>query len=397
MGWFQYYAAGVAYNIKHVTVGTSQTLTYHVTNGSDAAASQSVTLVFGKQFSTSTANVTVGSTTSAGEQNKTVTGTTDANGDVSFTLVNNDSSVGSAKLFTQVAAYIVDASKEAIDITDIVYDPVGGVTPTPTMGTGWVSNPDISWMSATSNGTAVTQSSSSTAYVFASDTTRINFSLHSPNGAGQTFQVVPFDKSNVSVSVATLGSAQGSPTACDPDVANGGAGCMGSFDASGNATFAFTVSGISSSSLFKVQINGANATISTFATIAFNGTAASATPTPTPTATATPTPTPTPTVSAPLVRAAARVLGTAKVGTTVTASRGTWTGATSYSYRWYSCSAAGSAKTSAPSGCTVLARATTASMRLPANVKGKFIRVQVKGTNSAGSAYSYSATSLRVK
>ena len=398
-GW---YAAGLTYREAHITVGTSKSITYHVTDGSSAAAaSQAVTFVFGKQYSQSTANVTVGSTTSAGEGNKTVTGTTDSNGNVTFTLVSNDSSVGGSKLFTQVTAYVTDAAKDVVDITDVIYDPVGGPSPTPTqtMGSGWVSNPNISWMTATSNGTAVSQSSTSTAYVFASDTTRINFSLHAPSGAGQTFQVVPFEKTGINVSVATLGSAQGSPTACDPDVANGGAGCMGSFDINGNATFAFTVSGVSTASLFKVQINGGNATISAFATIAFNGTAVTATPTPTPTATSTPTPTPTPTptVSAPLVRAAAKVVGTAKVGSTVTASRGVWTGATSYTYKWFACSASGAARTSAPSGCTAIARSTSSAMKLSATLKGKYLRVQVRGTNRAGSAYSYSATSAKVK
>jgi hypothetical protein len=357
--------------------------------------------VFGKQYSQSTANVTVGSTTSAGEGNRTVTGTTDANGDVTFTLVSNDSSVGGSKLFTQVTAYVTDAAKDVVDITDVIYDPVGGPSPTPTqtMGTGWVANPNISWMTATSNGSTVSQSSSSSLYVFASNTTRINFTLNSPTGAGQTFQVVPFDKAGVNVSVATIGPSEGNSTSCDPDVANGGAGCMGKFDGSGNATFAFTVSGVSTASLFKVQINGVTGSVSTAAVITFNGTVVTATPTPTPTPTptATATPTPTPTVSAPLVRTAAKIVGIAKVGKTVTASRGVWTGATSYTYKWFACSASGAARTSAPSGCTAVARSTSSAMKLSATLKGKYLRVQVKGTNRAGSAYSYSATSIKIK
>jgi|GEM_PF-4299251 len=409
--WFMYYAAGVGYNVKHVTVGTSQALTYHVTNGGTAAASQAVTLVFGKQYSQANANVTVNGTTSAGEGNKTVTGTTDANGDVTFTLVSNDSSVGASKLYTQVAAYVTDAAKDVVDITDVLYDPVGGATATPTptqtMGSGWVLNPNISWLTATSNGSAVTQSNTSTAYTFASDSTRINFSLHYPAGAGQTFQVVPFDKASVNISVATLGGPQGDSTSCDPDVAGGGAGCMGKFDASGNATFAFNVSGVSSASSFRAQINGGNAGVSAFTTISFNGTSATATPTPTPTETATPTPTPTPTdtatptptptVSAPLVRSAAKVVGAAKVGQRMSINRGVWTGAKTYSYKWYICKAAGGAKSSAPAGCVVIPRATAMSMKLAASAKGKYIRVQVKGTNTMGSAYSYSATSAKVK
>ena len=412
-GWFQYYATGIAYNIIHATVGTTKVLTYHVSNAGSPVASQAVKFVFGKQYSVSNANVTVSGTTSVGEGNKTVSGTTDANGDVSFSVVSNDSSVGGTKLYTQVAAFISDASKEAIDITDIVYDSAGGTpspTPTQTLGTGWVSNPNISWLTATSNGSAVTQSNTSTAYTFASDTTRINFSLHSPSGAGQTFQVVPFGLSSVGVTVTTLGPAQGNSTSCDPDVANGAAGCMGSFDGSGNASFTFAVSGVSSSSSFRVQINGANASVSAFAVISFNGTVAgptptptptptataTPTPTPTPTATGTPTPSPTPTVSAPHVRSAAKISGTAKVGKTLTASRGSWTGSPAYTYKWYACSSSGSAKTSAPSGCVAISGATSSQYKVTATRKGKYIRVQVKGTNRAGSAFSYSATSSKV-
>jgi hypothetical protein len=346
----------------------------------------------------------VSGTTSAGEGNRVVTGTTDVNGDVSFTIVSNDSSAGSAKLFTQVTAYVTDAAVDTVDIVDVIFDPVGGVSPTPTptqtMGTGWVENPNISWLTAVSNGSAVSQSSTSSAYVFASDTSRINFTLQSPTGAGQTFQVVPFQSTGINISVPTRGPVGGNSTSCDPDVANAGAGCQATFDATGKATFAFDVSGVSSASSFRVQINGVTGKVSGFATITFNGTVVTATPTPTPTptptVTPTPTPTPTPTVSAPLVRTAAKVLGTAKVGKTITVSRGSWTGATSYSYTWYACTASGASRTSAPKGCVVISGATSSSLKLTSVRKGKYIRVKIKGTNRAGSAYSYSATSAKV-
>ena len=127
-GW---YHAGLGYRDAHVTVGTSKTITYHVTDGSAAASGRTVTFVFGKQYSNSTANVTVGAVSSTGNS-KTVTGVTDSNGNVSFTLANTDSSVGATKLFTQVAAYVTDPAVDTIDITDVIYDAASTPTPTPT-------------------------------------------------------------------------------------------------------------------------------------------------------------------------------------------------------------------------------------------------------------------------
>ena len=163
-GW---YHAGLGYREAHVTVGASKTITYHVTDGSNAASGRTVTLVFGKQYSGSTASVTVGGVTSTGDS-KTVNGVTDASGNVSFTIVNNDSSVGATKLYTQVAAYVTDPAVDTVDITDVVYDAASTPSPSPTptysvpgaptdvaikaaSGTSAV----ISWTAPTSNGGSV--------------------------------------------------------------------------------------------------------------------------------------------------------------------------------------------------------------------------------------------------
>ena len=129
-GW---YHTGLGYRETHVTVGASKTITYHVTDGSTSASGRTVTLVFGKQYSGSTANVTVGGVTSTGDS-KTVTGVTDSSGNVSFTVVSNDSSVGASKLYTQVAAYVTDPALDTVDITDVVYDAASSpsASPTPT-------------------------------------------------------------------------------------------------------------------------------------------------------------------------------------------------------------------------------------------------------------------------
>jgi len=123
-GW---YHSGLGYREAHVTVGAVKTITYHVTDGSTTAAGRTVTLVFGKQYSNSTANVTVSGVSSTGD-NKTVTGVTNSTGDVSFTITNTDSAVGATKLFTQVAAYVTDPAVDTVDITDVIYD----AAPTPT-------------------------------------------------------------------------------------------------------------------------------------------------------------------------------------------------------------------------------------------------------------------------
>jgi hypothetical protein len=80
----------------------------------------------------------------------------------------------------------------------------------------------------------------------------------------------------------------------------------------------------------------------------------------------------------------------------LTGGKGTWARATSYGYKWYACSAAGSAKTVVPSGCTAISGATAASFKLTTKQKGKFIRFAVTAKNSAGSTVSVSAASAKV-
>ena len=111
-----------------------------------------------------------------------------------------------------------------------------------------------------------------------------------------------------------------------------------------------------------------------------------------------PTPTPTPTVTAakPAASKAAGIAGTAKVAKSLVGGKGTWTGSPTFTYKWYACSAAGSAKTSVPSGCTAISGAAAASFKITAKQKGKFIRFGVTAKNAAGSAISVSAASAKV-
>ena len=105
---------------------------------------------------------------------------------------------------------------------------------------------------------------------------------------------------------------------------------------------------------------------------------------------------------APVMKTAASIAGTAKVGKSLTVAKGSWTGtpAPTYGYKWYRCTVAGStAKTAAPTSalkCSVIAKATAASYKLVAADKGKYVRAQVTATNSAGAKVSLTKTSAKV-
>jgi hypothetical protein len=91
-------------------------------------------LTFGKEFSGSNAKVNVGSVAAIGTQNKTVTGVTDSEGRVTFTLVNTDVAADAAnfpanlgadftgkKLFTQVSAWVTSQTQDSIDLVDFIF------------------------------------------------------------------------------------------------------------------------------------------------------------------------------------------------------------------------------------------------------------------------------------
>ncbi|MCX8530314.1 MAG: hypothetical protein ORN27_09670 [Rhodoluna sp.] len=106
---------------------------------------------------------------------------------------------------------------------------------------------------------------------------------------------------------------------------------------------------------------------------------------------------PTPVVAVkPGVRVAATVAGTAKVGKTLTAGKGSWTGTApiTYTYKWYRCTVvAKTATLAAPTAaakCSVIAGATTASHKVVTADVGKYLRVLVTARNSKGSTLSLS-------
>lgn len=100
----------------------------------------------------------------------------------------------------------------------------------------------------------------------------------------------------------------------------------------------------------------------------------------------------------PAVRVAATVAGTAKVGKTLTAGKGSWTGTAtiSYTYKWYRCSVvaktAGVGSPSSSAKCSTISGATKSAYKLAKADIGKYVRVLVTAKNSKGSSYSLSKT-----
>lgn len=79
-----------------------------------------------------------------------------------------------------------------------------------------------------------------------------------------------------------------------------------------------------------------------------------------------------------------KVTGTAKVGKTLTAIKGTWTGSPipKYIYQWYSCSKKVlTPKSSVPSNCKKISGATKSTLKLAKAQKRKYVTVLVTGTS----------------
>ena len=132
-----WYRVGINVRTKQVPVGSTQNLTYLVTNAADnkPLVNTTVTFVYGKQYSASNAKVNVGAVASVGEQNKTVTGVTNSEGKVTFVLANTDVAADAAnnpgtnlgadftgkKLFSQVTAWVNSQTQDSIDLVDLIY------------------------------------------------------------------------------------------------------------------------------------------------------------------------------------------------------------------------------------------------------------------------------------
>ncbi len=90
---------------------------------------------------------------------------------------------------------------------------------------------------------------------------------------------------------------------------------------------------------------------------------------------------------APVNTVAPTISGTAKVDSTLTVGRGTWTNSpASYAYQWQRCDAAGA-------NCQAISNATATAYKLVAADRGVTVRVVVTATNPGGSASATSAPS----
>ena len=90
------------------------------------------------------------------------------------------------------------------------------------------------------------------------------------------------------------------------------------------------------------------------------------------------------------------VSGTAKVGKTLTANKGTWTGAPTpkYSYQWYSCSTEmKSAASTISTKCKLISGATKSTFKLASAQKDKWVTVLVTGTSTGTPKTSWLAKS----
>ena len=113
---------------------------------------------------------------------------------------------------------------------------------------------------------------------------------------------------------------------------------------------------------------------------------------------------PAPKVKPSLRKAAAVSTKTPKVGVTLIASKGLWSGSATitYKYTWYRCAVLGKTtlktKPAASAKCSVISGKTSSSLKLSKSDKGKYIRVMITAKNSKGYAYSMSkSTTKKVK
>ena len=141
-GWAQYYAAGLGYFERGVEVGTTTHLSYTVTANGAPYANKVVHLLLGKQYSNSSAKVSVNGQAYTGAE-KVIDFTTSATGQVEFDVVNTDVAVDAdpyqaantlndktgKHLFAQLALVGEKGNADVIDIIDLVYYKNQAATP----------------------------------------------------------------------------------------------------------------------------------------------------------------------------------------------------------------------------------------------------------------------------
>ena len=131
-GW---YHAGLGYRIAQVEAKSTTRLTYIITDGlGRPTPNKTVYFSVGKRHGGSNAKVQVGTQSTNGADKSPldqilVTGTTDAQGVVSWDVIGLDTTARSG-LYTQVAAWVTDLGIDTIDITNLEYSIPAGGAPT---------------------------------------------------------------------------------------------------------------------------------------------------------------------------------------------------------------------------------------------------------------------------
>lgn len=131
-GW---YHAGLGYRIAQVEAKSTTRLTYTVTDGlGRPTPNKAVYFSVGKRHGGSNAKVQVGTQSTNGADKSPLdqillTGTTDAQGVVSWDVIGLDTTARSG-LYTQVAAWVTDLGIDTIDITNLEYSIPAGGAPT---------------------------------------------------------------------------------------------------------------------------------------------------------------------------------------------------------------------------------------------------------------------------
>ena len=427
-GWF---ASGLKYQRSFAPVGSTVVFTYHVADkDGNALVGQSITLRINKQYSTSQAAVTVdGQNAKAGTASADglrVAHITDANGNVSFTVINKDAPGtvehqptsftdapnidldGLNDIHCQVLPFITGAQEkdDHTVISEIHYydpassDPAPVTNPTirlalPVLSdTNSIHRTDLENLFSVQNTWYPTGIGVRQAYLPTGSTNTLAYHVTDDNGQ-------PLRNATVKVHVNKAHSASNAhmtdgttPTDATKDnSANGNfdqALWTGTTDGFGNVFFSMhntdsvgeatpatlttavpTTGTLLFSQLYPEVTAGADhADMTEFH---FFGT-----------------------FKAPTRSVAASITGTAKVGKVLTAKNGTWAGTApiAYTYKWYRCTVVGkTATTAAPASsakCSVIAGKTLSTYKLVAADKGKFVRVLVTATNPAGTGLSLS-------
>jgi beta-glucanase (GH16 family) len=146
-GW---YHSGLSFRVATLTVSSTTVMRYLVTDSKgNPVPNKLVNLSVGKRNGGSDAKVKVGNLSTDGSDKTPldqilVTGTTDANGIVSWSITDLDTTARGG-LYTQIAAWITDLSVDTIDITNLEFSiPVGGNNGGGTSGTT-VQNKSLLW------------------------------------------------------------------------------------------------------------------------------------------------------------------------------------------------------------------------------------------------------------